>query len=200
VLISAIECPICRAGLPAHFAQAGIAPEHFDRCPSCGMSVAAVLFPAAWATQESAPAAAVLGGDAACFFHGEKRATLACDECGRFLCSLCDLEIGGRHVCPECAQRPTTAGAEPAPWGRERTLHDSAALALAVYPLLVFYLTVVTAPIVLFLAVRHWHSPQGPVPRRRWRMPLAATIASLEIAGWITLVVTLVVSFRAATP
>lgn len=40
--------------------------------------------------------------DASCFFHAGKKAAVACETCGRFLCSLCDLEFGGRHICPPC--------------------------------------------------------------------------------------------------
>lgn len=40
--------------------------------------------------------------EASCFFHPEKRAAVACESCGRFLCSLCDLEVEGRHICPAC--------------------------------------------------------------------------------------------------
>ena len=29
---------------------------------------------------------------------------LACDNCGRFLCSLCDVDIGAGHQCPACLE------------------------------------------------------------------------------------------------
>lgn len=40
--------------------------------------------------------------EASCFFHAGKRAAIACESCGRFLCALCDLDVGGRHICPAC--------------------------------------------------------------------------------------------------
>ena len=38
-------------------------------------------------------------GEAACFYHAEKRATVACSACGRFLCALCDLDFSDHHFC-----------------------------------------------------------------------------------------------------
>jgi hypothetical protein len=41
-------------------------------------------------------------GDAVCYVHVERRAERACDLCGRFMCALCDLEVGAMHLCPAC--------------------------------------------------------------------------------------------------
>ena len=38
-------------------------------------------------------AASALDGEASCYFHAHKRAAVPCDGCGRFLCSLCDLNF-----------------------------------------------------------------------------------------------------------
>jgi hypothetical protein len=49
--------------------------------------------------------------DASCFFHPQKKAAVACESCGRFLCDLCDLEFDGRHICPNCLSAGRKKGA-----------------------------------------------------------------------------------------
>jgi hypothetical protein len=68
-------------------------------------------------------------------------------------------------------------------------LYDNIALSLAVYPLLIFYFTIVTAPTALFIAIRFWNAPRSIVHRTRARLVLAILIAGLEIAGWFALVI-----------
>ena len=89
---------------------------------------------------------------------------MPCGRCGRFLCALCDLDIGGRHLCPACvADGPplttaTTASGERTAGGElanERFLYDRMALTLAAAPLLFLWpVTLFTAPVALFYAVR----------------------------------------------
>ena len=66
----------------------------------------------------------------------------------------------------------------------ERTLFDSVALSLAVLPLLLFWVTIVTAPMALFVAVRYWQAPSSILPRTKIRMVVAIVVASLEIVAW----------------
>ena len=62
--------------------------------------------------------------------------------------------------------------------------YDSLALSLAVIPLVIFYLTFVTAPAALYIAVRYWNAPRSIVHRSKIRLVLAIIIASLQIVGW----------------
>ncbi len=177
-----IPCPACRAPLPA----AVIGTAEFVACPGCAGPLRLQLFPAAFRTVRLDRGAAAAPSEATCFFHPEKRAAVPCESCGRFLCALCDLEVGGRHVCPTCA---ASRAGDPAQdrHARERVLWDSAALALAGYPMLIFYLTLLTAPSVIYLSIRHWRSPSSLVPRTRVRFVVAILLASAQIVGWIAL-------------
>ena len=74
--------------------------------------------------------AIVVEGEAACFYHPGKRATVPCGVCGRFLCALCDLELNGRHVCPACLETSRRKG-DLRNLDTRRMLYDSAALSLA---------------------------------------------------------------------
>jgi uncharacterized membrane protein YozB (DUF420 family) len=60
-------------------------------------------------------------------------------------------------------------------------------LALAVYPaVLIFtlFFTIFTAPLALFVALRHWNAPRSLVHRSRARLVLAVIFSSLQIVGW----------------
>jgi len=63
-------------------------------------------------------------------------------------------------------------------------LYDSLALSLALVPMLIFYLTFITAPAALFIALRYWNAPRSIVHRSKIRLIFAIIIASLQIIGW----------------
>ncbi|MDB6112007.1 MAG: hypothetical protein JWR69_3757, partial [Pedosphaera sp.] len=125
--------------------------------------------------------------EASCFYHPQKKAVLPCEGCGRFLCALCDCELNGQHLCPSCLEggrkKKKIKSLE-----NHRILYDRAALALAVYPMLIFYLTIVTAPIAIFLAIRHWNTPTSIIHRTKIRYVIALTIATLQIIGWVAMI------------
>jgi len=178
-----IGCPACMAPLPA----AAVGTPGFENCPDCRTPLRVRLFPAAFRPRETASGAVAAPAEATCFFHETKRATVPCDGCGRFLCALCDLEVGSQHLCPQCAAKRLEDPAEDR-FVRQRTLWDSAALALAVYPpLLCFYPGILGAPAALFLAIRHWRSPGSLLPRTRARFVLAIVISSAQILFWISM-------------
>jgi hypothetical protein len=125
-------------------------------------------------------------GEASCFYHPAKRAVVPCESCGRFLCAVCDVEMNGQHLCPACIESGKNKGRMQKLQNR-RTLYDSLALAVALFPMIFVYPTIITAPIVLYIAIRRWNAPSSVVPRSRWRMVLAVIIALLQIAGWVAI-------------
>jgi hypothetical protein len=126
----------------------------------------------------------VMEGESSCFYHPTKRAVTACDGCGRFLCALCDLDLNGQHLCPSCLKSGKRKGKLKNLENR-RLRYDSLALGLAFTPLLIFYLTIVTAPATIYIVIRHWNTPGSIVRRSRWRIVVAFIAALLELAGWI---------------
>ncbi len=121
--------------------------------------------------------------ESSCYYHPGKSAEVVCDGCGRFLCSLCNIDFEGRHFCPACLENTSRTGET----GRFRTQHvyyDSIALAVAVVPLLIFYLALLTAPVAIYLALRHWRTPFSALPWRRWCFVAALCFAFVELADW----------------
>ena len=178
-----VACLGCGRDLPADFENA----EDFSACPTCLERVRVFAFSALH--RIGAVSAAIPGlapGDATCFYHAQKQAIVACDSCGRFLCALCDVEIGGSHRCPACLESGKRKRKLEVVENR-RVLYDGLALALAVGPILMWPFTILTAPAALFLVVRHWRGPLSILPRSRIRFVLAFLIALAQICGWILL-------------
>jgi hypothetical protein len=155
-------------------------------CPACQSPLQVEVFPALF--RKDAPgetgALAVMDDEATCFYHANKQAVLPCHGCGRFLCALCDCELNGEHFCPVCLEKGRTSR-KIKTLENKRTLYDSIALTLALAPLIIFYFTLITAPMSLYIAIRHWNAPRSIVHSTRSRYILAVIISSLEIIGWI---------------
>lgn len=176
-----VTCPKCRAILDeTAFNQPGLVP-----CPGCQAGLQVAVFPALFRT-----AAPVTGAERAaenestCFYHPQKKALLPCEGCGRFLCGLCDVELNGQHLCPACIESGQKKGRLKNLENR-RVLQDSLALILATLPLLLFWITLITAPMALYVAIRHWNTPTSIIRRTKVRFVLAIVLASLQIVGWV---------------
>lgn len=162
----------------------------------CSAEVRIYTFPALYRATEGKPAETLLiDAEAGCFYHPQKKATIPCSQCGRFLCSLCDVELSGEHLCPRCIE----SGKEKkkiTTLENRRVLYDDIALSLSILPMLIFYFTLITAPIVLFLSIRYWNAPSSILPRTKIRFVIAIFFALLQIAGWSILGYFLIHSWR----
>jgi len=155
---SFIQCPKCRNPL----FQGVFDPERFNPCPACAAPLKVEVFPAFFrpiATGEKGETI-LTEGESSCFYHPQKKAAVACESCGRFVCSLCDCVLDERHLCPACLEAGRTKGKIKS-LENSRIRYDNLALALALYPLIVFYLTIFSAPAVLFLVFRYRNAPLG---------------------------------------
>ncbi len=184
-----LACPVCRAPL----ATDSLAPDRAASCPQCLSPWTGAVFPA-FRNQEptgAGNAAIAAEGDAVCFFHPQNRAALSCERCGRFICAVCDLEVGARHICPTCLSSGLDGEKLPevVPW---RFLWSDAALlaglipiliGIAVYPVFIF-----SGPVAIFLALFGWRKPGSLTRgRRRWAAVVGIVLGVLQIAIWIGL-------------
>ena len=177
-----VPCPSCQEGVADEFYnQPGLLP-----CPYCSTPIQVEVFPAQFRkiSPGQAGEAVLVDGESSCFFHPQKKAVRPCDSCGRFVCALCDCELHHQHYCPACLESGKTKGKIQS-LETQRTLYDGMALSLAIYPMLIFYFTLITAPITLFIAIRYWKAPPSLVPRhRKTRLVAAIILASLQLLGW----------------
>ncbi len=178
---TAIGCAFCSGPLPAEFWNRPAAV----RCPNCGHLMQAAVFSAVSRAPDNAlPDPIRSEGEASCFFHPPNLAVAPCDQCGRFLCRLCDLEVEGRHWCSSCLTA-AVAARKVAMLDSRRTLYDSIALALATLPVLFWPLLILTAPAALFMVFHYRRSPRSIVPRSRVRFVLAGIFALIDIGTLI---------------
>jgi hypothetical protein len=58
-----------------------------------------------------------------------------------------------------------------------------------VVPLIFFWFTIITAPVAIYLAIRHWNAPTSVTRSSKWRLVLALIIAIAQVVGWATFAV-----------
>jgi hypothetical protein len=184
LVLEQLVCSHCNAPIPV---------EDWNRehafCTACRAPLSALVFPALFSTPDPASSgtAVMEAGEAGCFYHPLKRAVVPCDQCGRFLCSLCQVEFLGQNWCPRCIQARSQKG-QLSQLDASRTLYDNLALVLATFPVLLIWPTIITAPMTLYLTARYWRAPSSILPRSKIRFYIAVLLAILQIALWAWLV------------
>lgn len=169
--------------------------DSLTACPSCSSLLRADVFPAVYRSPPIGHSGEALqiNNEAGCFYHPGKKAVTPCSACGRFVCALCDVALNDRHLCPTCFEKGKNKRKIKS-LENQRTCYDSIALLVATVPLMVYFITLFTAPLAIYLTVRHWNTPCGIIRRTRVRFILAFLIAGLQIAAWILFFSNLVLS------
>ena len=180
-----VPCARCDSPLPLWETSTGREAV----CTSCGSSNTVRVFPTLF-TAPSVPAAAesALDGEAACFDHPSNRAVAACQQCGRFVCQLCSVELGDQVWCPSCVAggqgRSQAVYLDPS-----RMLFDSMALAFPLASILFWPVTIITGPGTIVFSAMTWKRPLSLVRKSRWRFVAAILIGLAETVGWIWVIV-----------
>lgn len=157
-------------------------------CSNCGQRNGVANFPALAKARPAAPPAlpgeALAEGEAVCFYSPNRRATTSCDHCGVLISEPWAAAWGTETVCLKCLEHLREEKRD-ARFISQRTLWDNIALTLALAPLtLIFWWAVfVTAPAALILALRHWNTSRGMVPRGRFRLVATILLSLLQIGG-----------------
>jgi hypothetical protein len=175
-----MRCPKCSLSLEAAF----FGPGTWIECPACRSALSATIFPAMTnppdaVTSDSGERA--IEGEAVCFFHPEKRAAASCQRCGRFVCTLCDVPFGGKHLCPSCLDSTKL----PELLNR-RLIWGQLARILGVWPLLglfvcfpVWFVVIATGPAAIFAALWGWKKPPSLVNGHRHGAAVVGIIGGL---------------------
>ena len=183
-----LNCPKCAAVLPTP----GLGDSGMMACPNCGTDARVVVFPALF-RDEAKPVVAesVMGdGEASCFFHAGKKAVHPCSGCGRFLCSLCDLEIGSEHLCASCVESGRKKGTMHQIESK-RFLAAYFCQSLGILSLLVFCLPLgfVALPAQIVVWAMNRKKPQSLVRKRAWvGYAVGMTLSSLSILIFIAMI------------
>jgi hypothetical protein len=164
--LAAVTCPHCSLDIPSDSA--------WESCPYCQKWLQVRLWPI---VRQNANVAPVLSDHATCFFHPDKPFQACCRRCGRFVCALCDLQLGADHVCPTCFERERGDSGGQANKTELRfrdVLWDSIAVTMG-WGWILFWPTFVAAlPAVIYLHVKYRKAPRAYlIPRSGWRFWMA---------------------------
>jgi len=178
-----IECPKCKASLSENV----INSIKLTKCNACGVHLRVDAFPAIYKKIETSAAGENIthSSEAGCYYHQKKKAVIHCSMCGRFLCALCNLEIGNQNLCPACLETGEKKKQLDVLENR-RILYDNIALFFAILPfsLIFWFLSPVSAPAALFIAIRFWNAPTSLTRRSKVRFVAAFVVACIQMAGW----------------
>jgi hypothetical protein len=178
-----LTCGSCGAILPEDNVNSG----EFIECRNCESPAQIHVFPAFHQpAQTVVPGLIAQEGESNCFYHEHKRAVAPCDSCGRFICSLCRVDLGSDTLCPGCIHAGIRKGKLKKLQNSVR-LNDTIALWIATLPAFLFWPSLISAPLAIYWSVRYWNAPTSILPRSRARFILAVLIAGLQITGWIAL-------------
>ncbi len=159
---AAVTCPHCLVDIPAD--------SGWQSCPYCQKWLQILVWPV---VRQNTNAAVALSDQATCFFHPDKAFQACCQRCGRFVCALCDLQLGAEHVCPACFEHgraDSGVEASKAEWRYREVLYDSIALTVGWGWILFWPVIVAAIPTVIFLHVKYRKAPRSYlIPRSGWR-------------------------------
>lgn len=168
-LAETTACPNCGGSVAPIETQTG-----WQICPSCEMRLQIRAWPVA---RQSEIAAAAMPEQATCFFHPEKAYQACCQRCGRFVCALCDLQLGAEHVCPTCFERGRADSGlsdGKAEWRHRDVLYDSIALTIGWAWIIVWPAFIAALPAAIILHVKYRKAPRSYlIPRSGWRFWMA---------------------------
>jgi hypothetical protein len=161
-----VACPSCGGAVTPTGAPSG-----FQSCPYCDKRLRIQVWPV---VRQKTNAASAMPEHATCFFHPEKAFEACCQRCGRFVCALCDLQLGAEHVCPTCFDRGRAdSGLQrggTAEWRHRDILYDSIAVTIGWGWILVWPLIIAALPATIVLHVKFRKAPRSYlIPRSGWR-------------------------------
>ena len=177
-----LQCPTCRNNLSLDQSANRVSED----CPVCRSEVRITIFPRFYQEppkQINSPLASE--DEAVCSFYPELRAEKVCDVCGCLMSQKASAKWGDKDYCLPCLYRLREEEKDAAFVARAR-LYDNRALAMVTWfaPLSLF-----TAPVALFLLLRHGKGNQSFVPRSAARWWLALLLSSAWILLWGAIII-----------
>jgi hypothetical protein len=167
-------------------------------CPRCSRGFEATAFepppPRIRAVEEVA--ASGPEGASACANHARNAAVTSCQRCGLFICSLCEMNVGGASYCPACFDLLRAQGSMTEVVTRKRD-YASMARVTAIAGLFFSFLFLGLPFGILSLVYARKAFKQAKAEQRSSAGLWVVTImAILEILGALALVAFLIVRFQ----
>ena len=163
--VEAVTCPSCKGDVVPVETK-----TRWQTCPYCEKRLQMRVW---GSVQQNTSTMAAISDQATCFFHPDKAFQACCQRCGRFVCALCDLQLGAEHVCPTCFERGRAnsgGGAATAEWRHRDVLYDSIAVTIGWGWILFWPVIVAALPAAIVLHVKYRKAPRSYlIPRHGWR-------------------------------
>lgn len=173
---STIRCNNCQLRLPVY--EAG---SHDITCKGCRTVNHVYAYPALWVKPVDAPTQTLQAGSeqASCFYHEENLADVACDYCGRFICSLCAIDMGQKILCPGCIEKSDQheMDSDDVDLLKSYIRYDRKALQMSLIPL------GVTAFVALYYIFRYCTKPVSMLSKPKLTWVFATLFALAQLAG-----------------
>ena len=173
---AAALCPICCAPIDAGPAS--------TKCRECGTDLEIKVSPLARSKGEAIAGAIAADGDARCRFLPDLRAETVCDSCGALLSEKAAARWGAKVFCLPCVHRlrdSEDVDEDGGLLGRLK-IYDNLGLLLVT---LLAPLSLLTAPVALYLLIRYRKAPRGLVPRSAGRWWLALVVSLISLSVWL---------------
>ena len=176
-------CGKCDGGLR----ESSFNSDRATSCPQCYTPVRAYVFPAWKKELETVEVGqSVLDvGEASCFNHETRKAASICDDCGKFLCSLCSISYAGKRICTSCVSREKAGSVSLKLKGRRPDLQ---ALWLSLVAVVMPILGLFISGFALYLVVKHWNSDDSYVKHSKWRFVVAGILSGVVFFGSLFLI------------
>lgn len=150
-------------------------------CPRCLALQYTRVYSSATGTEDAPtpPHRIQTEGEGSCYFHAANRAEAGCPSCGRFLCSLCQIQRPGGMLCPSCfsylrkERSPEVA--------RRYIMHDSLALLLTTLPMALIIWPLFTTPAAIIYNLINFNRTRSVLPRSPWRKWAVFAVAGVQI-------------------
>lgn len=173
-----LVCPRC--------GEQGLKPGDAT-CPGCSSEIHAWQAPGRnhrGRKPAQLPTPALAGeDDARCRFLPDLKAEVVCDSCGALMSEQAAARWGAKVFCLPCVHRLRESGG-----GGELVagakIYDNLALLLVT---LLAPLSLLTAPVAIYLLIRYRRAPRGMVPRSAFRWWLALGLSLLSLLVWLGL-------------
>jgi hypothetical protein len=185
-----IKCPKCRMVLPSPPGE-GL-PMQLT-CIRCKTHLNATPFPALHQRRVGKMGTDRMSDqESSCFYHEQKQAASVCEHCGRFLCSLCEVQWHQQTLCPDCITHGRKQRNAKNDLSTTRIRYDSQTLILGLLPLLLWpllFLSWIFVPAAIITAVRHRKETCSFLPARRsnLRFTLGLFFAVIQLVAMLVL-------------
>jgi len=173
------------------------------RCTYCATRQRQYIYPAFAHDNGPTPSTPLPEDGASCYFHEGAAAATLCDDCGRYLCELCTLDIPmpasappnfPARICPSCFENRVNEETREQQWDLFRSRYpryDAIAAFLILIPVVfvpLILFTIVTIPMAIYIVIRNWRTCHTPVKHLRGSMLAVLALALFGLTIWLSII------------